>query len=238
MNNLVCLFRACNLEVSIDSIKNISRPNWFSKQKCWLSFYNNFGQKENVNIIVIFDGKPEDELACYIKKFNIKNIVYLNNVGNKESLIYCYNLAEKLDFDYVFFAEDDYLYLPNSYEIMMEGLETFGEIGLVTLYDHPDRYFSNQDITKGHDYIFCCKTFHFRTAESTTGTVSMSKNIFNKVKIELINCNIHDCLFYRNILQKYDIRLFSSIPGILTHVNKFFLSPLINWEKYNNSIVL
>ena len=241
MKKLVILYRACNLEVSTDSIKNISRPNWFSKQRCWLSFYNNFGQKENVNIIVIFDGKPEDELACYIKKFNIKDIIYLNNVGNKESLIYCYNLAEKLDFDYIFFAEDDYLYLPDSYKIMIEGLESFGKQNqFITLYDHRNRYLPPNitgDVTTGHDYCLITKSTHWRSGDSTTGSIAITKGLFNKIKERLLFHNIHDCAFYREMLNN-GYRVFNCIPGKSTHVNHIYASPLIDWEKYNNSIVL
>ncbi len=240
-NNLVCLFRACNLEVSTNSIKNISRPDFFSKQRCFKSFYNSFGNKENVDIIVVFDGKSEDELVCYIKKFNVKDIIYLNNIGNKESLIFCYNLAEKLNFDFVFFAEDDYLYLSNSYEIMMEGLESFGKQDqFITLYDHYNRYLPPNitgDVTTGHDYCLITKSTHWRSSDSTTGSVAMTKELFNKIKYRLLFHNIHDCAFYREMLGK-GYRVFNCIPGKSTHINKVYASPLINWVKYNNSIIL
>ena len=239
MNNLLVIYRACNKELNGEF--NISRPSWFSKKKCWKSFYNEFGNKPNVNIILVFDGNLNEELAKYIKDDNIINFYYLDNVKNKESLIYCYNLANKSNFNYVFFAEDDYLYLPDSYKIMMEGLESFGKQNqFITLYDHFNRYLPPNitgDVTTGHDYCLITKSTHWRSSDSTTGSVAITKELFDKIKDRLLFHNIHDCAFYREMLNN-GYRVFNCIPGKSTHVNHIYTSPLINWEKYNNSIIL
>ena len=235
-NKLLIIYRACGKEMDSNSF-NQSRPDWFSKKKCWESFYMQFGWEENTDIIVVFDGSPDEEFAKYLNSFDINGIKYLNNIGNKESLIYCYELAKKSEFDYVFFAEDDYLYLPNSYNILIEGLNSID--GFITLYGHLNRYLDPKqtgDITFGQDYVLLSQSSFWRSEDSTTGSVAMSKEFFNLVIEDLIKFNISDCGFYREQLLKNNRRVFSPLPPKSTHVNKFFSSPLINWQKYNNSI--
>lgn len=238
---LTILFRVCNKELKKEEF-NVSRPYWFDKRRCLFSFFQNFSNRENVNIIVIFDGKPDEELSQYIiKNFRIDRIHHLYNVGNKESLIYCYNLAKELEFDYVFFAEDDYLYLQNSYNIMIEGLESVGDQAFITLYGHLNRYLppdKTGDVTFGKEYILLSKSSFWRSEDSTTGSVAMTKNMFNIVKDDLIKHNVSDCAFYREQYLQYNRRVFSCLPPKSTHVNRFFASPMINWEEYNNSVIL
>ena len=237
-NNLTVIYRACGKELDQKEF-NQSRPDWFDKKKCFQSFYGNFGNNPNVKILCVFDGNKENELAKYIESFNIET-QYLSNAGNKGSLIYCYELMKDINSEFVGLFEDDYLWLPNSYPILMDGLTRFKTSGTISLYQHPDRVFRTDDITLGKDYILAGNYCYWRTAESNTATFAISIELFNKHYQEFIDCNIHDRLLFTNLLKKYQLRHFTPVSERFgaTHCNKFFSSLYINWETYNNSICL
>lgn len=237
MRQLSIIYRACSKELNVSEF-NQSRPIWFDKKKCWRSFFDNFGVNKNVRIVVVFDGDKDNDLSQYIKRDNINEIIYLNNVGNKESLIYCYNLAKTIECDYFCLFEDDYLWLPDSYKILIEGLDRFGNFGLISLYHHPDRIFRNDDITLGHEYILATNSCYWRTAESNTATFGTSKKLFDKYFQEFIDCNIHDRLLFTNLIKKYNMRHFTPVSDRYgcTHVNQFFFSLYFNWLEFNNDI--
>lgn len=238
MKNISIIYRACHLEVTKSSIRNPSRPNWLCKFKAFKSFFNEFGVKDGVEITVVFDGNKNHDLAQYISKFKIKEIIYLDEVGNKESLMFCYNLMNQSASEYVAVFEDDYLWLTKSYDVLMDGLNRFGNAGTISLYNHPDRVFRNDDITFGKDYILAGNFCYWRTAESNTATFAIKTDLFKKYHQEFIDCGVQDRLLFINLLQKYELRHFTPISERFgaTHINQYFLSLYIDWYGFNNSI--
>ena len=238
MKTLSILYRACHHETTEQSVKNPSRPDFFCKKRCFKSFYQEFGNRNDVDITVIFDGNETHELAQYILQFKIKDIIYLTEVGNKASLIYCYNLMSEQESQYIAIFEDDYLWLPNSYHVLLDGLEKFGSSGTISLYNHPDRVTRTDDITFGHEYVLCGKFCYWRTAESNTATFAISTDLFKKYHQEFLDCNIHDRLLFINLLKKYDLRHFTPISERYgcSHVNRYFPSLYIDWEGFNKTI--
>lgn len=237
IKKLSAIYRSCNRELKKEEF-NKSRPDWFNKFLCFDSFYNSFGDKDDIDVHLVFDGKAEDELAQYITKRNLKSVTYLNNVGNQNSAVACYDILSKTETEYVAVFEDDYLWLDNSRDLLLEGLLRFGEAGIICLYQHPDRVFRTDDVTLGKEYIFAGKSCYWRTAESNTLTFALKKSIFNKHYEEFVNCHIQDRLLFINLLTKYNVRQFTPISETQggTHVNRFFPALYIDWEKYNNSI--
>lgn len=236
-HQLTIIYRACNKELNKEDF-NQSRPEWFSKYKCWKSFYNNFGDNEQIKIIVVFDGLPTDELAKYIRQFKVDDIVYLDYKGNKDSLLFCYDLMTKQESKYLGLFEDDYLWQPDSYKIAEEGLLKFGGFGTISLYQHPDRITRQDDITLGREYITVTNSCYWRTAESNTATFLIQTDLFKKLKQEFIDCHVQDRLLFTNLLKKYKLRHFTpiSVAYGCTHVNRFFPAFFVDWEKYNESI--
>jgi|ERR1017187_1085142 hypothetical protein len=238
MNKLSILYRSCNLEINGNF--NVCRPCWFDKRKSFKSFYNSFGDKEGIDIYLIYDGNENEELYQYISKFKLKHKYLIFVKNNEKSLLYCYNLMSQLDSEFIASFEDDYLWLPNSDKILLEGLEKFNKIATISLYHHPDRLIRKDDVTWGQEYIFNTNSCYWRTSESNTATFAISKELFNKYKQEFINCSIHDRLLFINLLKNWGLRHLNPISEKYgcTHVNKFFFSFFIDWEKYNNSIVI
>lgn len=225
------IFRACGNEIKKEDYRNF-RPDWFSKFACFNSFHNSFKDK---NIHIVWDG-PENELSEHIKRHNV--IFHkLDLKSNKGSSFYCYNLAEKEEYDFLWLSEDDWLYLPEAGNILQHCVER-GEFAnhLITLYDRPHGYRNPEDdITYGNDYIFFDGLYHWRTAESCMLTMGLTKKMF----MELIKDFRHYCKIgvggavdremFRDFY-KMGIRLFNPIPGPATHCVNVDLAPIFGWK--------
>ncbi len=223
---MICIYRACGAEIDPKTFKE-ERPSWFDKKKCFDSLLaSNHGQ---MDIYVIFDGDPNCDLATYFKSKNIKEFINIDYRNNGLSLLSCYELATKLDFDGVYFLEDDYLHTPDGVAVLSDGLKRFPH-NMLTLYDHPDRYTRDDDLTRGRESVFLSDLAHWRTAESTTCTVAMTKELFTKIRRDMMMFTNSDRPMFRHLLNK-GVRLLTPIVGRSTHVNKHFMSPLVNWEK-------
>lgn len=239
MNKLLTVFyRVCGSEC--DGNLKPERPYWFDKRKCFKSFYNEFGNRPDVEIKVLWDG-PENHLADYIK--NHAGIKYekLNFCSNKKSLEYCYFIAQNEESKFLFFLEDDYEFTPGSYQFLMEGVFLKG---LFTLYHHPDRITRKDDITKDRESIDGLYCGYVRTAESTTQTFAINKKIFDDNFELFIECcnntdndSPNDRILFRRLIER-GVRLWSSIDSYSTHCVQQYLGMYINWEKFNNSIVI
>jgi hypothetical protein len=209
-------------------------PKWLDKRKCFKSFINSLKSSHNNHTIYIIHDGPFGPLEEYIKSFNI-NIQNINYSNPANSLLFCLNFGKSLKNDNIYFLEDDYLHLPNAINILEEGIEKFQ---LISGYDHPDRYTRIDDITYKQEEISITKSSHWRTAEATTHTFIVSKNISEIVIDEAIKFPSADREFFRNLYKTKNIRLWQTIPGVITHVTNMFSSPLINWKEFNDSIIL
>ena len=224
------IYRCSEDEVTRNYRPQGTLPNWLDKKKCFKSLINS--TKNQVPVYVIHDG-PSGELEQYIKQFNVsfEKINLRSNVGSQ---IHCLHLAKKLGTD-VYFLEDDYLHLPHAISYLEEGIKKFG---LVSTYDHPDRYTRIDDITYKKEEIGLTKSCHWRTAEATTCTWAASKEILDKILDDAISYGIEDRAFFRHIYITKGIRLWQTIPGCSTHVVSQYQTPLLNWECFNSSIKL
>lgn len=242
MSKLLVLYRACGNESKREEFKP-QRVPYFNKLKTWTSFINGgFYNNANVDIKVIWDG-PENLFSDYIKKFQNITFVPVNYKSNKGSLGYCFDVIEQESKKYEFGAiiEEDHYYLPNSCNILFEGLYAFFP-HFIALADHLDRYKLNNGDIIGTDGVFITKSTHWRTAESTVFSVSFPMNTFLKFKNDMVKYNnmgenaMHERDFFRYIISK-SYRLFTPIPGMSTHAVTNDLSPCTDWEKFVNSIV-
>lgn len=142
--------------------------SYATKEYCLKNALKEFGKE---NFYVIADN-------CSFETLELLSELEINfektTLGNIKSFLYVISFAiEKyLPEDYVYFLEDDYVHLPKSKKILLEGLEI---ADYVTLYDHPDKYVL---LKKGGNPFNCkdvqsCKMYvtqsgHWRTTNSTT----------------------------------------------------------------------
>jgi hypothetical protein len=223
---LTILYRACDKELE-QPPKREGRPHWFSKINNFKSIHasiQNSKYKNSIKLITLMDGNSST-LSDFITSLNYE-IIFTKTGSNNDSLKYQLNYAKDLDTD-LYFLEDDYLHTENAITHIINGISKFG---LVTGYDHYDRYSRNDDITMGCESIYFHEGLHWRTCESTTCTWAVKKDIFKNILPIAENFLLHDREFFR-FLNRNNIKLYSPIPALSTHVHEPYMSPGIDWEK-------
>jgi hypothetical protein len=140
------------------------------KFSCLLNAINEFG---NEHLLVIADNCLPRTLA-FIRQQSVS--CEETSLGNSASFMYMIDkiIEERQPSDRVYLLEDDYLHLPHSRKVILEGLLI---ADYVTLYDHPDKYrlfaesgnpFNYKQLQKTRLYL--TPTTHWREINSTTMT--------------------------------------------------------------------
>ena len=162
-------------KVKVDGINKFDSLNNLSKVfKDW-------------EIICVADNCDEALLTRLKKDYQFAQLIE-TQLGNPGSFWRLYEMALQIakDEDIFYFAEDDYLHLPESPEAIEEGLQYFD---YVTLYDHSDkykvagmplnpyakvnRYSESTEIVKGPTQLW-------RTSNSTTMTFAVTGKILKE----------------------------------------------------------
>ena len=117
-----------------------------TKEGCFNNFcLNCYEDKEDV-LNVFLDGVEDETWNRWKKKIEdmpilpgaIINLVRSYGGSSAGGFRVVFDEALKLDdTEYVYFVEDDYIHLPGSRRVLLEGLE---RANYVTLYNHPDKY--------------------------------------------------------------------------------------------------
>lgn len=153
-----------------------SRDKYLLSQMCLRSFGGSLGALRT-KVWAILDGCPTRYESLFRETLgNCElEIVTMDKVGNLGTFAKQIDiLVSQTDADYVYFAEDDYFYLPNSLEKMVDFLRENSDADFVTPYDHPDSYTRPSCIERhvvrpgGHRY--------WRTATSTCLTFLTSRS--------------------------------------------------------------
>jgi hypothetical protein len=204
-----------------------------SKIYCLENFLSFFDKKD---IRLIADNCSSD-LFQKIQKYNLDTT--FTNKGNSQSFLYCVEKALKLDEDFYYFVEDDYLHDQNCKEALLEGI-SIGDYA--TLYDHPDKYSCLYDYGEiGKIFRF---KFHWKTTISTTMTFAVKKQTlqedFEIWKLSTTFGEIpQDHYAFCLLRQNFKRSLVCPIPGLAYHMdfisinnNKWHID---NWVKENHS---
>ena len=140
------------------------------------------------------------------------------------------------DNDVVLILEDDYLFQKDGFKNWVNACKKIE--GFVSPFDHPDRYYRNDDLFFKKTEVFVFNNWHFRNAESTTSVVGGKYLYFKKTaylrKIprfhiwffwpgRIFGKELHsiDRVFYRRANFFSRVKLFSPIPGFATHLSRF-----------------
>lgn len=224
--------RHCN--VSPNSV-NKERPSWFSKEKAFQNLLET--KDENTHVYVMLDtASVKDPGQHFTSKYDV-DVVPMHGGTDAHSFRNMINhvcsLNKKISEDaIIYLLEDDYLHLPGWTMAMREAFDS--KIApYVTLYDHLDKY--RHPLYKGlKSEVFVTESCHWRTTPSTTNTYAMlygtllsNKETHMKFSDLQVGYTFdHDKFLY---LASIGQRLVSSIPGLSTHVEEEFLSPVIDW---------
>src|SRR5438477_3913015 len=119
-------------------------------------------------IWVLLDGCPAEYEALFRKHIDSDDLVIigLDKAGNRATFSKQIDiLLEQQEADLVYFAEDDYFYLPDQFHEMVNFLKAHADAHFVTPYDHLDCYML--DLHRGPKSLRVYGSHHWRTAAST-----------------------------------------------------------------------
>jgi hypothetical protein len=117
---------------------------------------------------VLLDGCPNEYVDLFRKYIDAQDLVLIpvHQVGNRATFAKQIEiLLGQEDSDLVYFAEDDYVYLPNQFPRMVEFLRAYDDVDFISPYDHLDCY--THPIHRHPKWVRVHADHHWRTAAST-----------------------------------------------------------------------
>jgi hypothetical protein len=126
-------------------------------------------------VIVLFDNCPREYEALFADNFARVDLdfIHLEGVGNQATFGKQIEvLLAQADSEVVYFSEDDYFYLPNAFEEMIEFLAR-ENVDFVSPYDHLDYY--NFELHRHKVMVQATARRHWKTANSTCLTFMTTK---------------------------------------------------------------
>lgn len=208
-----------------------------TKKHCLANTISVFGRD---NVIVVGDSLNE-ETKQMVTSMNVRLIPVSNGNGSgtfRDALDLA--LEENSGNDIIYLLEDDFLHKPQSKEIIEEGVKNYN--GYITGYDHPDKYIDktsggNPFIESGGEVTRLVKTnsSHWKITNSTVMSFAathdrlrLDKDLLYKHSSNKITDSFS---LFLELSQQHGIPCMSSIPGVSTHVEAAWLSPLTDWSK-------
>lgn len=171
---------------------------------CLRSFKKSLGNLR-VKLWALLDGCPEEYAGLFRKYFEPQDLVLLPlpGVGNLATF------GKQIDIlvaqegsDLVYFAEDDYFYLPNQFPRMVEFLRAHGDVDFISPYDHPDCY--ALEIHRHPKWVRVYAGHDWRTAASTCLTfLTRKETLRRKATIFRSYCRRNsDCSLWLSLTKK------------------------------------
>lgn len=189
---------------------------------CLCSFKKALGQLK-VKVFAIVDNCPheyETLLKTYFNEDELE-VVTVNGIGNKETFKKQIDLLSTQTYsELVYFAEDDYLYLPNGIVEMVDYINNGKGVDFVSVYDHLDLY--TYELHNHRNYIQLNGNHHWRTANSTCLTFLTKKETLKKTKKVFLSYtagNIDTSLWIS--LTKYQINMIKCMVYLFTDATMF-----------------
>jgi len=184
--------------------------------------------RSEISVSVIADG-GKSALSEHIEKLGylIEFIEVNSNLGSLKAQL---ELSKRVSGD-VYFLEDDYLHTLDAIDNIYLAVAKFG---LVTGYDHTDRYTRTDDIVYDQ-VIYLSGGRHWRVTESTTCTFAIRRDLLNSCYplLESVFVQAMDRALFRQ-LHAYNYRLYSPMPALSTHADANHLAPFVNWESVSS----
>jgi hypothetical protein len=142
---------------------------------CLRSFRASLGAVR-AKMFVLLDGCPPQFEGLFTEFFDSPDLelIRLSGIGNRQTFSRQLKiLLDQNDADAVYFAEDDYFYLPGQFEVMLNFLRDCPGADFVSPYDHPDYY--NLPLHSGPQLNQEYRDRRWRTAASTCLTFLTAK---------------------------------------------------------------
>jgi hypothetical protein len=134
---------------------------------CLQSFRRSLGNLR-VRLWVLLDGCPPEYAAMFRRYFAEPDLelIPLGGIGNYGTFNRQIEiLSQQNDSELVYFAEDDYFYLPDQFRSMLDFLQAHEDVDFVSPFDHLDCY--SMELHHMPVWIRVFQGRHWRTAAST-----------------------------------------------------------------------
>lgn len=185
---MIKVLKKYDLAVAYRVYPKISKEPFFSfKNKLELVDLSLHSFKKATNTLhvkmwVLLDNCPNEYRELFLKYFPNQDLEFLtlSGEGNQKTFrrqieILCAQNVSEI----VYFAEDDYLYLPGQFSLLTDFMQQNPNT-FVTPYDHNDNY--SHDIYQRGNSIKLFNDHHFRTAYSTCLTFMTSRQTLLKTR--------------------------------------------------------
>ncbi|MBN20218.1 MAG: glycosyl transferase family 2 [Bdellovibrionaceae bacterium] len=140
----------------------------------------------NFHFYAILDQCPESYESVILKEMGEDNttILQASPSGNEATFTQQIEILLNQDFSSsVYFAEDDYLYLPESFKKMLDFQKKFEKIDFITPYNHPD--YLDYDFQKIKREKIDYENIQWMTVASTCLTFLTSKDVLKRTQQQL-----------------------------------------------------
>ena len=183
-------------------------------------------------IWVLLDGCPPQYEDIFRKYFDSDDLVLIRlpGIGNQATFEKQIDiLLEQSESEAVYFAEDDYFYLPDTFKLMTEFLHSAPDVDFISPFDHLDCY--TQDLHHQQTWLRVFGDRHWRTAASTCltflttrSTLQKTQNIFRSYSQGNFDCSMWLSLTKKNILRfSYILRSMIKQPLMVKVIAKSWL---------------
>jgi len=217
------------------------KPSYINNKNCFYSFVKNFGCCDS--IVLVADNVSDDTWEWCIAihaKFKLQRVVRTHEGSSAGGFRFCFGMALQLPDDtFVLFVENDYLFVPNSYNLLLEGMHTSADY--ISPYLHPDKFIpasqggnwsvddDGGQITK----VYKTNNRFWMLVDSTTMTFGAKASTLKRDS-DIISKHIlgeypTDCAMF-NELRENNRSLIQPIPTLATHGELKWLASTIGLE--------
>ncbi|MEX1139055.1 MAG: glycosyltransferase family 2 protein [Bacteroidota bacterium] len=136
-----------------------------------------------VKMFVLLDQCPPEYEMLFRRSFDPQDLelIPVPKTGNRGTFgLQIDVLLGQQDSDLVYFAEDDYYYLPDQFQRMIRFIRADADVSFVAPFDHPDCY--RLDLHNTRAQLRSFENSQWRTANSTCLTFLTAKTTLQKVE--------------------------------------------------------
>lgn len=159
-----------------------SEDKYLLSEICLRSFRSSVGTLR-AKVWVLLDACPEEYAELFQKYFAPEDLVVLRlpGIGNGKTFLRQIEiLVEQQDADLVYFAEDDYIYRPDEFKLMIDFMQSHNDVHFVSPYDHPEYY--RMELLRKPSWIRCFQERHWRTAATTCLTFLTTRSTLRRTQ--------------------------------------------------------
>lgn len=227
-----------------DSSYNKQRTPYITKVNCLQNFIKTLREADELHIITDNVTEETYNMVCKVAP---NATIHRTSFGHGALSFYFTTelaVSKQTSNDTIcYFVEDDYLHKKNALNVIEDGINL--GFDYITGYDHPDKYMNPEEggnpFCEGRSEltrVYLGKLSHFKITNGTTMTFAVRKSTLID-DLEIISKYTqskheqsypYDFYMFMDLCNLKKRTLGSSIPGVSTHGETRWLSPLTVWS--------